>query len=124
MLTLDYVNETAASVDQNQLHRHLETVLRRLGQPDKLKLELIVVGDQKITELNRQFLQHNYPTDVLSFPDDSIHPEPITERLLGSIVISFDTASRQASQAGIAVDTEINILATHGLLHLLGYHHQ
>ncbi len=124
MLTLEQLNETTVTIDFKALQQHLDTVLRRLGLADRLRLELVVVGDKKITELNRQFLQHNYPTDVLSFPDDATAQEPDSERSLGSIVVSVETAQRQADQAGIPVEAEIKTLATHGLLHLLGYHHQ
>lgn len=124
MLALEQLNETTTTINFKALQQHLETVLHRLGLADRLKLELVVVGDKKITELNRQFLQHNYPTDVLSFPDGATAQEPGSERSLGSIVISAETAERQADQAGIPIETEIKTLTTHGLLHLLGYHHQ
>lgn len=83
--------------------------------------EVIVVGDKKIQTLNHQFLGHDYPTDVLSFPEQNMQEGEMT---LGSIVISADTALRQSRDAGISLEKETETLAVHGLLHLLDFHHQ
>ena len=76
--------------------------------------------DQTIRELNRQYRHKNRPTDVLSFPlADERCPT-----LLGDVVISIDTARRQARQRKRAFADELRALLIHGILHLLGYDHE
>ena len=82
------------------------------------------VRDAKIRELNRAFRGLDKPTDVLSFP--LVEPEntyPGAERLLGDIVISVDTARRQAADYDAPLDREVVRLLIHGVLHLLGHDH-
>jgi probable rRNA maturation factor len=76
-----------------------------------------LVSDQKIRSLNRTYRHKDAATDVLSFPAD----EP---RQLGDVVIASGVARRQAREAGHTLQTEIRVLALHGLLHLLGYDHE
>jgi len=80
-------------------------------------MTVALVPDSRIQELNRTFRQVDEPTDVLSFPAD----EP---GALGDVVIARGVARQQARGAGHDVDTEIRVLALHGLLHLLGYDHE
>ncbi len=76
--------------------------------------------DQTIHELNRQYRNKDKPTDVLSFPlADEVCPT-----LLGDVVISIDTARRQARQRKRAFADELRALLIHGILHLLGYDHE
>ena len=85
------------------------------------EVHLLVTGDEQIRALNRDYLGHDRATDVLSFPDsDDI---PTGHRLLGQIVVSLDTARRQAKDAGLAELRELQELVLHGTLHLLGYDH-
>ena len=71
--------------------------------------------------LNRSFRGQDYATDVLSFvPDTAFEPRPA----LGDLVIAVGVAKRQAREAGHAYQTELRVLALHGLLHLLGYDHE
>jgi probable rRNA maturation factor len=82
------------------------------------------VRDPKIRELNRTFRGQDKPTDVLSFP--LVEPGdayPGAERLLGDIVISVDTARRQAAEYDAPLDREVQRLLIHGVLHLLGHDH-
>jgi probable rRNA maturation factor len=113
-------NELGNPIDESEIRRHLESILRRLGCPVNLNIELIFVGDKRIKQLNRQFRQIDEPTDVLSFPADRT---ALASRRLGSIVISLETASRQAQKGGLTLAAELKTLSAHGLLHLLGYHH-
>lgn len=123
--------KTKVSVEKQALTAHLDDILRRIGQVARVEIELTLVGDSEITKLKQQFFGRSEPTDVLSFenpsqgfPPSSVEgPNPSTD-LLGSIVISVDTAARQAEAAGIALEDELKMLAGHGLLHLLGYGHR
>jgi probable rRNA maturation factor len=76
-----------------------------------------LASDRKVRTLNRDYRRKDAPTDVLSFPAE----EP---RELGDVVIAAGVARRQARQAGHPFQTEIRVLALHGLLHLLGYDHE
>ncbi len=75
-----------------------------------------IVPDARVQALNRRFRRKDAPTDVLSFPGDRDH--------LGDVVIASGVARRQAKAAGHSLQTELRILALHGLLHLLGYDHE
>ena len=75
--------------------------------------------------LNRQFRGKDAVTDVLSFPSDPSTTLGAGERaFMGDIVIAAGVAARQAKDAGHSVQTELKVLALHGLLHLLGYDHE
>jgi probable rRNA maturation factor len=90
-------------------------------------ISLALVSDRLIQALNAHFRRRDSPTDVLSFPDTATRaPRPAPRaatRAVGDIVISTDTARRQAREAGHSYATELKVLALHGLLHLLGYDH-
>lgn len=85
------------------------------------EVAVALVSDAVIRNLNARFRHKAAPTDVLSFPA-ALHRSRAAVRL-GDIVISTDTARRQARAAGHAYAVELRILALHGLLHLLGYDH-
>jgi probable rRNA maturation factor len=76
-----------------------------------------IASDARVRALNRQYRGKDAPTDVLSFPAE----EPDT---LGDVIIAAGVARRQARDAGHSVQTELRVLALHGLLHLLGYDHE
>jgi probable rRNA maturation factor len=76
-----------------------------------------IVPDNRIRLLNRQYRRKDVPTDVLSFPSEE-------RGYLGDIVIAAGVARRQAAAAGHSLQTELRVLALHGLLHLLGYDHE
>ncbi|HJU41211.1 MAG TPA: rRNA maturation RNase YbeY [Vicinamibacterales bacterium] len=76
-----------------------------------------LVSDRRMRALNRQFRGKDYATDVLSFPSDE-------RGFLGDIVIAEGVAKRQAKEHGHSLKIEVQTLALHGLLHLLGYDHE
>jgi rRNA maturation RNase YbeY len=82
------------------------------------------LDDAQITELNRRYLSRNYPTDVLSFPMAGGPYPDINPHLLGDVVISVETALRQARARDCSLQAEIACLLIHGILHLLGYDHE
>jgi probable rRNA maturation factor len=97
------------------------------------EVAVALVTDAHIRKLNSQYRKKNAPTDVLSFPAQSRTPGPGSRTpnpgsrtmapLLGDIVIATGVARRQAREAGHSYQTELRVLALHGLLHLLGYDH-
>ena len=86
------------------------------------ELSLSLVGDQRMCALNARYRRKARPTDVLAFAARDA-PQPATP-LLGDVVISLDTARRQARRAGQSLDRELVTLLIHGILHLLGYDHE
>lgn len=86
------------------------------------ELSVLLTDDRGIHELNRTHRHKDKPTDVLSFPlDESPGPEAV--RLLGDVVISIDTAERQARSRRRPLLEEVRFLLAHGILHLIGYDH-
>ena len=87
------------------------------------ELSILLTTDKEIQQLNAQYRGKDAPTDVLSFPQLEDEP-PDGSALLGDIVISMETANRQADEHGVSFQEEILRLLIHGLLHLLGYDHE
>lgn len=84
---------------------------------------MVLTGDGEIRDLNARYLGRDRPTNVLSFSMDEGTGEQ-RSRLLGDIVISVDTAERDARDGGIPLEDELLFLMIHGLLHLAGYDHE
>ena len=80
------------------------------------EVSIAIVNDEAMHELNRQYLQHDYPTDVLSF----VLEEDET-RLIGQLIVSADYAAREAPTFGWTTDDELLLYTIHGALHLVGY---
>jgi probable rRNA maturation factor len=97
-------------------HRSLEV----LGL-NKAELSIALVSDAQIRRLNKLYRNKDKPTDVLSFP---IGEKVEDWLILGDIVISVDTAKRQAKEFGYSLEEELKRLLVHGLVHLLGYDHE
>jgi probable rRNA maturation factor len=90
-------------------------------------VSVALVSDRRVRELNRTYRKRDYATDVLSFPNPSNPSNPqslIPNPFLGDIVIARGVARRQAREARHSEQTELRVLALHGLLHLLGYDHE
>jgi probable rRNA maturation factor len=101
-----------------------ERMLRELCL-ETAELSLLLTDDLQMHRLNQKHRQKNGPTDVLSFPLMGEDEEVTLERAaIGDVVISIDTAQRQADREGIELVDEVRRLLAHGLLHLLGYDHQ
>ena len=115
--------------DRKMVREAVKQVLMKEGLLGKVEVGLSVVGDRKMKQLNAAFRKKPYTTDVLSFPlEDTISPQPFigspdSVMRLGDIVISYPVARDQAAQRNVMLDEEIVFLTTHGLLHLLGHHH-
>ncbi len=113
------ISGRAPGVSRTELRRWVRTVLRHLDQT-QAELSLALVIDSEIHSLNRQYRGIDKPTDVLSFPlADALQPS-----LLGDVVISVETAARQAQRRGHSLREELQTLLIHGILHLLGYDHE
>ncbi len=102
------------------------SAVQGLPLPAAAEVSLVFCDDRAIRRLNRKWRGVDAPTDVLSFPqltEDDLQGPVIRPVLLGDIVLSLESAARQAEEYGHSLEREILYLFTHGLLHLLGYDH-
>ena len=90
-------------------------------QLPEAELSVLLTDDRGIQELNREHRSKDKPTDVLAFPMDESVPDP--RGILGDVVISLDTADRQARARRRPLLEEVRFLLAHGVLHLVGYDH-
>ena len=116
MVSIEITNEQdALRFDEDRLKQGAESVLRDAGIVAG-SLSIAVVDDPAIHALNRKYLAHDCPTDVLSFT-----LERDGRRLEGEVVASAETAARAAEQFGWAAEDELLLYVLHGTLHLVGY---
>lgn len=88
------------------------------------ELSILIVDDEEMAELNREYRQIDHTTDVLSFPMLEGEFGDISPEMLGDIVISAETADAMSEQTGSALDSIVDLLLIHGILHLVGYGHE
>jgi probable rRNA maturation factor len=119
-------------VSRVEVRRWAERMLRCLGLADA-ELSVALTDDDEIHELNRVFRRLDRPTDVLAFAmreGNAMGARPVGDEassspdLLGDVVLSVETARRQATRAGRDLASELRALLAHGLLHLVGYDHK
>jgi probable rRNA maturation factor len=109
---------TASALGKRDLNRFLASVTEALGLSGEFSV--LLTGDEKLRQLNRQFRGKNKATDVLSFPASS----ESGSNEGGDLAISLQTAAAQAEEHGHPLQTEVKILMLHGMLHLAGYDHE
>ncbi len=117
---------TASPIGTAALRRRAERMLRALAIPHA-ELSILVCDDATIHALNRAHRKRDRPTDVLAFAlreGPPLASAPGVQELLGDVVISLDTARRQARAGHRLLWDEVTMLLAHGLLHLLGYDHR
>ena len=120
---IHYRNDVRRSgVNGRALVATAQRLLGELGERESA-LSLSLVDDDAIRSLNHRFRGKDKATDVLSFPLDDGTASTLRERLLGDVVISVDTARRQAAQYDASLQRELYRLLIHGLLHLKGHDH-
>jgi probable rRNA maturation factor len=121
-MTIELTNRSGALVPEVQMHSLLDFGITYMELNPECEISLTFVDVAEMEELHIKWMDESGPTDVLSFPMDL--PEQKGEAVtLGDIVIAPAVAAKQAADAGHSVEHEIYILATHGLLHILGYDH-
>ncbi len=105
------------AVDRQRLREAVRAILAGEGV-SRAEVSLAIVDDPTIHRLNRQFLQHDYATDVLSF---LLEESSAPWRIEGEVIASADTAMRSAEEYGWAPADELLLYVVHGTLHLVGY---
>ncbi|MEE8127133.1 MAG: rRNA maturation RNase YbeY, partial [Nitrospinaceae bacterium] len=116
-------NQNQHPVDSKALQSQIGQVLEKLGET-QCELSLLLTDDAEIRRLNKTYRNLDHATDVLSFPQDENAVNESGDTLLGDVVISVETAARQAQEHHLSFNEELILLAIHGILHLLGYDHE
>ncbi|MEG1501251.1 MAG: rRNA maturation RNase YbeY [Clostridiales bacterium] len=140
IIGLSIQNQQKQIAINKQLSRFLQKIARitmlksQLSPYANIEISLILADDDSIQKLNAKYRQIDRPTDVLSFPmEDDLSPwyslscrkhGNLNKVILGDIIISTETAARQAVDYQHSLERELAFLFVHGLLHLLGYDHQ
>jgi probable rRNA maturation factor len=88
------------------------------------ELSILIVDDLEIARLNKRHLGRSGPTNVIAFPMREGPFGQISPNLLGDVVISIDTAAREAQEASISIESRLDQLLIHGTLHLFGFDHE
>ena len=128
-MSIDINNESGIEADEASIVALARFVLGEMGIHPLAELSILLVDAGAMEQLHIQWMDEPGPTDVLSFPMDELRParaeddnEP-TPGLLGDIVLCPEVAEKQAAAAGHSTAAELELLTTHGILHLLGYDH-
>jgi probable rRNA maturation factor len=107
---------------ENLLERAVNAALAHESEPLDSELSIVLTDEARLQQLNRDYLGIDAPTDVLSFPASETDPET-GARYIGDIIISMPRAQTQAVTAGHPLESEVQFLVVHGVLHLLGHDH-
>jgi probable rRNA maturation factor len=122
MIFITSDDEYENSFDAGILEETAVAVLAEQSPEKEVDLTIAIAGDEQLRQLNKQFLGIDATTDVLSFLAEEIDPDS-GHNYLGDIIISMPRALNQAENAGHPVQSEIQLLIIHGILHLLGFDH-
>ena len=121
-MTVELVNRSGALIPEKEITSLINYGITYMELNPECEISMSFVDVQEMEELHIKWMQEDGPTDVLSFPMDM--PEKKGDVVtLGDIVIAPAVAAAQATRAGHSPEHEMYILATHGLLHILGYDH-
>lgn len=128
-MNIDFVFDNEVENFENNYEQDftsiIEQALKTLGIEDDVEVSCVLVDDERIHEINREYRHIDRSTDVISFAmedNDQFYVEGMP-RTLGDIFISIDHAKKQAEEYGHSLRREMCFLFTHGILHLLGYDH-
>lgn len=128
-MSIEIANESGADVDVHRIERVARYVLGEMKVNPLVELSIRLVEVDAMTALHVHFMKEPGPTDVLAFPMDELNDQrddlegDLPPTLLGDVVLCPAVAAAQAKQAGHSLAAELDLLCTHGVLHLLGYDH-
>ncbi len=124
MNEVEFFNETEDQVEEfEEVKKVIAYAIKHLNL-EHLEFNIILVDNERIHEINREYRNVDRPTDVISFAlEDNSEIKLKGNRILGDIYISIDKAREQAKEYGHSLLRELSFLAVHGFLHLLGYDH-
>ena len=121
-MMFEIFNETNETIDIKDIETLLNNTVKFLSIEEAI-FNVIIIDDEKIHEINREYRNVDRPTDVISFALEDDKTMTSEVRILGDIYVSIDTARRQAYEYYNTEKEELRFLIIHGLLHLLGYDH-
>ena len=115
--------QSRTAIDPRRIRKMATAILDalKLSHPE---ISILLLDDRQIQELNRTYLSRDCPTDVLSFPMAEGPFPAVQPHILGDVVISVETALRQAEARQAGLHEELAFLLIHGILHLTGYDHE
>ncbi|WP_026460796.1 rRNA maturation RNase YbeY [Schaalia suimastitidis] len=123
----EVLNETTYDIDCHEFVELADHVLTAMHVSNAVELNIVFIEPGPMEDLHLRWLDLPGPTDVMSFPMDELRPgtpdKPTSTGTLGDICICPQVAEQQARDAGHSTAEEMLMLATHGMLHLLGYDH-
>jgi probable rRNA maturation factor len=137
-VSIEIANESGVDVDETDLAALARHVLDGMRMHPLAELSVLLVDRETMSDLHERWMGEPGPTDVLAFPMDELRPPPPGSSrgdqgasaepapppgLLGDVVLCPEVAADQAGQAGHSLRDELELLCTHGILHLLGYDH-
>lgn len=122
MIYIEKAEKLTPDIPDGLVEKAANFALEHESAPSAAELTIVLTDDDQLHSLNQQWMGVDAPTDVLSFPSDEIDPENGI-RYLGDILVSVQRAAEQANAAGHSVESEIQLLIVHGVLHLLGHDH-
>ncbi|MFT4287042.1 rRNA maturation RNase YbeY [Nocardioides sp.] len=127
-MTIEILNESGYDgLDLDHFAKLARFVMDRMRVHPQAELCIKAVDQETIAELNEQWMEKEGPTDVLAFPMDELRPGEIDEEpeegVLGDLILAPAIAEQQGEKAGHGLVAELELLTTHGILHLLGYDH-
>jgi len=123
MIFIDIEEPTQETIPPDWLEAAAQAALQHNGSTENSELTIVISDDAHLQDLNRQFLEIDAPTDVLSFPaGEEIDPDSGAP-YLGDVILSLARAKSQAEAGGHHLKDELQLLVVHGVLHLLGYDH-
>jgi probable rRNA maturation factor len=127
-VSIEINNESGVEVDEEQLVALSRFIFERLFIHPQAELSMLLVDEDAMEKLHIELMDEPGSTDVLSVPMDELTPgtpdKPTPQGMLGDIAICPQVAEVQARNAGHSTQDEMLLLATHGILHLLGYDHE
>ncbi len=128
MALVEVDNRSSVPVESAPLVAQAEFVIDRLGLHAEVELAISLVDPAEITVLHERWMELPGPTDVLSFPMDELRvsqPGQVAQAgILGDVVMCPQVAAEQGQAAGHGLTGELELLLTHGILHLLGHDHE
>ena len=126
-MTIEIANESNVKLDEADIRSLVLFGMNHLKVHPAAEVAVVFVDEEAMEQLHVQWMGEPGPTDVLSFPIDELRPgrdgEVSAEGILGDIVVCPAVAQKQADAQGHALQTEVQMLTIHGLLHLLGFDH-
>jgi probable rRNA maturation factor len=127
-MSIELSNESGVEVDEEAVSSIARHTLDAMGINPLAELSILLVDVEAMSTLHKQWMDLDGPTDVMAFPMDTLDDKPGVRSdpgpaLLGDVILCPEVAAKQAESAGHSTASELFLLTTHGVLHLLGYDH-